>query len=89
MHPTLLLETLDRLPDLTIGKFLDRLLQSEVFLPDNLIEMDCVEACFLELLERAAGFDTLMLTAVTHEEDPVSIFQSMQELLHLPRTRQT
>ena len=89
MHPALLLETLDRLADLTIGKFLDRLLQGWVFLPDDLIEMGRVEACFLELLERAAGFDTLMLAAITHEEDTVSLFQSMQKLLHLSAARQT
>ncbi len=89
MHPALLLETLDGLAYLSIGKFLDRLFQGWVFLPDDLIEMGCVEACFLELLERAAGFDTLMLAAVTHEEDTVSLFQSMQKLIHLPAARQT
>jgi hypothetical protein len=83
------LEILDGLGDLSIGKFLDRLLQSRVFLSDDFVEMGRVKARFLELLERAAGFDTLMLAAVTHKEDPVSFLQPMQKLIHLPAARQT
>lgn len=41
--------------------------------------MSRVETCLLELLERAAGFDTLMLAAVADEDDTVSLFQSMQK----------
>jgi hypothetical protein len=77
MHPALLLEILDRLPDLTISQFLDHLLQTGVFLTDDLIEVDRAETRFLELLERATGFDTLMLAAVAHEDGTVFFLQSM------------
>jgi hypothetical protein len=39
MHPALLVKIADSLPNLTPRKLLDNLLQSRIFLPDDLIEL--------------------------------------------------
>src|SRR5882724_5191848 len=64
-------------------------LQGWVFLPDDLLEFRGSHAGILQLLERAACFDALMLTGVADQKDPVTATHPLEKFTHLIGTRET
>src|SRR5208283_2822776 len=82
-HVALLAERVERCGDIALGQQLNGGLQSRVFLTHNLIELGGAHPGFLELLEWAAGLDSLMLADVTDEKYVVAGAKPHKELADL------
>ena len=83
LHAALLLERFERGGDLAFGQQLDGGLQRRVFLADDLVELGRAHSGLLQLLERAARFDALMLAGVADQEYAVVGAEARKELAHL------
>ena len=82
-HPALLLECVERSGDLARRQQFDGGFQRRVFLANDLIELGGAHSGFLQLLERAARFDALMLAGVADQEHAVIGTKPRKELAHL------
>src|SRR5580693_7338163 len=89
MDAGLLIELVDRVPHLATREVLDDLFEGGVLLPHDVIEPHGLDAGLLELLIGSAGFDSLVLADIAHEQDAVLWLKSMEKLMHLPRARET
>src|ERR1700674_3898023 len=67
-YSPLLVQAIDRFFDLTRSEPFYDLAQLRVSLPHNLAKLRCLHSMPLKLLERAAGFDCLMLFYVSNQE---------------------
>ena len=85
LHTTLLLECVEGRGDLAGGQQFDGCFQSRVFLANDLIERGCAHSGFLQLLERAARFDALMLAGIADQKQAVIGTKPRKELAHLVR----
>jgi hypothetical protein len=88
MHAATPLKVLNRLADLAVGKMLDGLSQSRVFLANDFVEVRRVHPGFLKLLERSSCLHSLVLARVTHEYHPVLFLQLVYEFIDLPCARE-
>ena len=80
------MECVERSGDLARGQQFDGGFQSRVFLANDLIEFGCAHSCFLQLLERAARFDALMLADIADQKHAVIVVtKPRKELAHLVR----
>ena len=83
MHPALPLQPLHGLADFPLGELLDYLLQSGVPLPHDLVQLGRTHAGILQLRERPAGLDGLMLASVAHQQHAVVWMKTGHEIVHL------
>ena len=81
----LLSERVERSGDLARGQQFDGGFQSRVFLTHDFIELGRAHPGFLQLLERAARFDSLMLADVADEKHVVIGTKPHKELADLVR----
>lgn len=65
------------------------LLQGRILLPDDVIELCRVHPGVLQLLERTAGVDRLVLPGVADKNDPVVLTKAIEELAGLLRADET
>ena len=87
LHTALLLECVERGGHLARGQQFDGRFQSRVLLAHDLIESGRAHSGFLQLLERAARFDALMLADIANQKHAVITIGSKtrKELAHLIR----
>ena len=83
LHPALLLECVERSGDLARRQHFHGGFQSRVLLANDLIELGRVHSGFLQLLERAARFDALMLADVADQKHAVIGTKPRKELADL------
>ena len=67
------------------GQQFDGGFQSRVFLTHDLIELGSAHPGFLQLLERAPRFDSLMLADIADQKHAVIGAESCKKLAHLVR----
>ena len=79
LHTALLLECVERSGDLARRQQFDGRFQSGVLLAHDLIESGGTHSGFLQLLERAARFDALMLTDIADQKHAILSDQAAQE----------
>jgi len=89
MHATLPLEQTDRGGYVAARQLLDDLFQRRILLSHDGVEPDGPDARFLQLLVRSTGFNGLMLPHVSHQQHTVPESQTLEELMHLRRARET
>ena len=85
LHTALLLECVERGGNLARGQQFDGRFQSRVLLANDLIESGCAHSGLLQLLERAARFDPLMLADVADQKHVVAGTKPRKELADLVR----
>ena len=85
LHAALLLERVERGGDLARCQHFDGGFQRRVFLANDLVELGRAHSGFLQLLERAARFDALMLASVADQKHAVIGAEPRKELAHLVR----
>jgi hypothetical protein len=74
--------------DFASCQLLNDVLRRFVPLTDDLIQTDRLHASLLQLLIRTAGFNGLVLTHITDEQDAISRFKALKKRVHLASARQ-
>src|SRR5208283_1796484 len=82
-HTALLAERVERSGDLSRGQHFDGGFQRRVFLADDLVELGGTHSGLLQLLERPARFDALMLAGVADQEHSVIAIKPRKKVAHL------
>jgi hypothetical protein len=85
MHTALLLKTFDGGSHLAACQLLNDLLQLWVALQNNVIQRRRPHPRFLQLCERTAHFDGLMLATIPYQQHPIMPMETFDELVHLAR----
>ena len=88
MHTAMLPEIVNRRVHMTVRELLDGLFQCRVLLPNDFVKVRRVHSCFLKLLEWSPGLYSLVLSGVTHQNNPVLFLQPVYEFVDLPCARE-
>ena len=77
------MKSVERSGDLSSCQQFDGGFQSWVFLADDLIELGGVHSRFLQLLERTARFDALVLADIADQKDSIIGTNPRKEVAHV------
>src|SRR6185437_5970731 len=88
MHAALHIESLDCFSHISTRELFHDFFERRVFLPHNLVKPCGLDSCFLELLIRGSGFDSLVLACIAYQKYAVTFFESVEQFVHLLRARQ-
>ena len=85
MHTALLVKSLDGGTYLSARQLFYDLPQLWIALPYDVIQRSRPHPCLLQLCERTACFDGLMLAAVSYQQHTIIPMETFDELVHLAR----
>ncbi|SEF64934.1 hypothetical protein SAMN05421819_0698 [Bryocella elongata] len=82
VYSALLIKTLDGGSHLSACQLFDDMLQLWIELANDVIQCSRPHPGFLQLRERTACFDGLMLATISNQEHPVVSMETSDELVH-------
>ncbi len=77
------MECTERRGNFARGQQFDGRFQSWLLLPNDVVQRRCTHSCLLQLLERTARFDALMLADIADQKHAVMGTKPRKKLAHL------